>query len=329
MPGPLWHSERVDTWVDIPAEGVRTLYGFCARMGVKVEGTGSRIRFAWITQIFGKQAETSSRPWTCACVHEGGLKLGQGFRNFLRCLTGAIVFVGGFSLAGSLAARQENAAWATASKLSGFWVRMDEQGSGSFDGMMAAIPKATLTAEEIQATRKEKAARAQDESVVDFISKWCLKRPYPFMMQHSAPIDIVETPGEIAVVPESNADARHIYMDGRDHSAPLIPSGTGHSIGHWEGKTLIVDSVGFKGGMAIPGGGRVTPNSHLVERYFLSKDGQSLSITFTWDDPTVFLKPHTYHFTYQRMKTDTYALEEFCDASRPEQSGSVVEPPQN
>src|ERR1051326_6614470 len=37
----------------------------------------------------------------------------------------------------------------------------------------------------------------------------------------------------------------HIYMDGRPHPAKLVPSETGHQIGHWEGDTLVIDGIGY------------------------------------------------------------------------------------
>jgi hypothetical protein len=149
-------------------------------------------------------------------------------------------------------------------------------------------------------------------------------------MQHSAAWDIAQTQDEIALIPEVHTFVRHIYLDGRKHPDPAVlqPSVNGHSIGHWEGSTLVVDSVGFIGGGGTPGGGRTTPHSHLVERFRLLHGGRRLSVTFTWDDPTVYLKPHTYELTYHRSAPDTYAFEEYCHADDPAQAGSVVEPPQ-
>ena len=108
----------------------------------------------------------------------------------------------------------------------------------------------------------------------------------------------------------------------------LIPSPNGHAIGHWEGDTLVVDTIGFQGGGGTPGGGRVTKNSHLTERFKLVDGGKTLSVTNTWDDPSVYLKPHTYEMTYHRSDPATYAFEEYCHADDEAQSGSVVQPVQ-
>lgn len=218
---------------------------------------------------------------------------------------------------------------ASSPDLSGFWERRDEAGSGSFGGTLEKIPHAALKPEIIKANRQaaERAARGE---VVSVASKWCGTNLYPFFMQHSAVWEIVQTPNEIAQVPEVHTFVRHIYLDGRKHpdAALLQPSVNGHAIGRWDGDTLVVDSVGFVGGGATPGGGRTTPHSHLVERFHLFDGGKQLSVTFTWDDPTVYLKPHTYELTYHRSDSGTYAFEEYCHADDPAQGASVVEPKQ-
>jgi hypothetical protein len=53
-----------------------------------------------------------------------------------------------------------------------------------------------------------------------------------------------------------------------------------------------------------------------------------LSVTSTWDDPAIYLKPHTYEMTYHKSEPGTYAFEEYCHADDEAQGGSVVAPPQ-
>jgi hypothetical protein len=63
-----------------------------------------------------------------------------------------------------------------------------------------------------------------------------------------------------------------------------------------------VDTVGFndRGLTRIPGGGYRTPASHLTERIRMLANGQ-LSIAFTWDDRSVFARPHAYEFRYTKV----------------------------
>jgi len=213
--------------------------------------------------------------------------------------------------------------------LSGFWERKDEFGGGSFGGTLERIPRASVKPEVIAEARRQAAAQARGE-VVSFGSRWCLTNSYPFFMQHSAAWDIVQTDDEVVQVPEVHTYARHIHLDGRKHpdADHLIRSVNGHSIGHWEGDTLVADTIGFTGGGGTPGGGRVGPGTHLIERFKLIDGGKVLSVTSTWDDPAIYLKPHTYEMTYHRSDPGTYAFEEYCHADDAAQAGSVVQPAQ-
>ncbi len=81
---------------------------------------------------------------------------------------------------------------------------------------------------------------------------------------------------------------RTIYTNMKDHPANIKPSRAGHSIGHWEGDTLIVDTVGFLPGFLN------TPvhNSdklHVVERFSLDTNKMALTRTYAAEDP-VYLK---------------------------------------
>lgn len=141
----------------------------------------------------------------------------------------------------------------------------------------------------------------------DLISmRWCRPLGVPAVMDNGRPLDIQQGRWEVLMTPEANSSPRHIYTNRSQHiSADLFdPSSVGDSIGHWDGDTFTVDTIGFhskNGRMMIPGGGYRTENSHLVEQYKLMKNGSILSVTFTWTDPKVFKTPHTYEFRYTRV----------------------------
>ena len=82
---------------------------------------------------------------------------------------------------------------------------------------------------------------------------------------------------------------RVIYMDGRAHPKPedLRPTYLGHSIGHWEGDTLVVDSVGFNEKIWAIGSYPTTNQLHLVERFTRPTLG-SLTYDVTIDDPGAY-----------------------------------------
>ncbi len=81
---------------------------------------------------------------------------------------------------------------------------------------------------------------------------------------------------------------RVIFMDGREHPEDLKPSYHGHSIGHWDGDTLVVDTVGFNEKMWIDAEG--TPHTdqlHMVER-FTRETYNRLKYEVTIDDPGAY-----------------------------------------
>jgi hypothetical protein len=81
---------------------------------------------------------------------------------------------------------------------------------------------------------------------------------------------------------------RTIFMDGRSHPKDLVPSYYGHSIGRWEGDTLIVDTVGFNDKMWIDRGQAPhTEKLHLTEK-FTRTDMNSMSYELTVDDPGAY-----------------------------------------
>jgi hypothetical protein len=92
---------------------------------------------------------------------------------------------------------------------------------------------------------------------------------------------------------------RAIYMDGRAHPTgdDLRPTYLGHSVGHWEGDTLVIDSVGFNEKMWAGGGGfPSTGKLHLIEK-ISRPDLTTLSYEVTVDDPGAYTKPWSGKWT--------------------------------
>lgn len=102
---------------------------------------------------------------------------------------------------------------------------------------------------------------------------------------------------------------RRIYMDGRDHGDP-DPTYFGHSIGHWEGDTLVVDTVGFLPevwvAMRVPGNGA----THAIERFRLT-GADELEHSVTLVNPEVFTSPYTTTEHLKRRR-DIEVQEAFC-----------------
>jgi hypothetical protein len=140
--------------------------------------------------------------------------------------------------------------------------------------------------------------------------RWCNWQGMPSTMDARRPLNIRQGAREVVIVAESPLmPVRHLYLDRTTHidSDIFDPNTSGDSIAHWEGGTLVADTVGFdpgKGITEIPGGGFRTANAHLVERFRMVANGSILSVTFTWTDPSVFRFPHSYEFRYQRAEKE-------------------------
>jgi Carboxypeptidase regulatory-like domain len=108
---------------------------------------------------------------------------------------------------------------------------------------------------------------------------------------------LVQTSALLVVIEEEDVPGyRQIFLDGRAHPKDMDPTWTGHSIGVWEGDTLVVDTVGFndKSWLAdLPS--MVTPHTemlHLTTR-LRRPDLGHLESEVTFDDPGTFAKPWT------------------------------------
>jgi hypothetical protein len=166
--------------------------------------------------------------------------------------------------------------------------------------------------------------------------------PWPPVMFMGAtglfPIQILQGPNQIVIHHEAITQPRRIYMDGRPHPAAedLLPTFIGHSIGHWEGDTLAVDTVGTNGRArplngyvsgAVTSGVDTTPRFpssdqlHVTERIRLVGDGQYLEDVITVSDPRTYRAPFTLTRYWQR-RPDIDMQEYACaDNRRPDAEG--------
>jgi hypothetical protein len=109
---------------------------------------------------------------------------------------------------------------------------------------------------------------------------------------------------------------RTIHIDRSDHPADAEPSQLGHSIGRWDGETLVVDTVAFTpnlrgiSGIGIPSG----PRKHMTERFMLAEDGLSLRRETTLEDPDYLTAPVSYVMVWDhRPDLDFSSASETCD----------------
>jgi hypothetical protein len=103
---------------------------------------------------------------------------------------------------------------------------------------------------------------------------------------------IVQTPTLIVMLVESSVPGvRQVFMDGRPHPPNFQPSWLGHSIGRWEGETLVIDTVGLNDRVWQDLSGRPqTEKAHIVERYRRADLGH-MELEITIDDPGAYTRP--------------------------------------
>ena len=102
---------------------------------------------------------------------------------------------------------------------------------------------------------------------------------------------IVQGPKEVLLIYSGNHEVRHVYLD-VPHSVNPTPSWYGESVGHYEGDTLVVDTIGLSPKAVIDN--YHTPHTeqlHVIERYHLIEDGKNLEVNLTVDDPGAFNAP--------------------------------------
>ncbi|MEQ1760805.1 MAG: hypothetical protein ABL986_21055 [Vicinamibacterales bacterium] len=137
----------------------------------------------------------------------------------------------------------------------------------------------------------------------------CLPEAMPswMLISHNS-MEVLFTPGRVTMLGELDGNRlRRIYTDGRPHPADPDPTFHGHSIGHWEGDTLVVDTVGVRPQAYIAiGEGVGVPNNgdmRVIERIHLAGPDQ-LVVELEITAPRVLTAPWktTRHFFRQRNR---------------------------
>jgi hypothetical protein len=132
-------------------------------------------------------------------------------------------------------------------------------------------------------------------------------------LQSTNPFQIVQTPDLMAIITE-HIDYRMIYTDGRGHPEDILdyPEWMGHSIGRWEGQTLVVDTIGMRQETWLDTAGfEHSDKLHITERF--QKTGpDTIRLTVTIEDPVFYTKPFTYGRDVRRMAKDVRLMPARC-----------------
>jgi hypothetical protein len=116
------------------------------------------------------------------------------------------------------------------------------------------------------------------------------------------PVYFVQTPKEVWLLYQRGPNIRRIFMN-RKHSAHVTPSWYGESVGHYEGDTLVVDTIGlsdktFVDNLRTPH----TTKLHVIERFHMINNGGGLEVDVHVEDPGAFTMPWNAVQRYRRVK---------------------------
>jgi hypothetical protein len=154
-----------------------------------------------------------------------------------------------------------------------------------------------------EAEAKREYNLAHNGDSYEYMSLWdrCITRGIPgamFPAGYNNAYQIMQIPGYVVILSEMIHDARIIPMDGRPHLPASLRQWDGDSRGHWDGNTLVVDTVNYNGRGQIStsaAGGRIkgiqqSESLHVVER-FTRTDADTILYEVSIDDPNVYTKP--------------------------------------
>ncbi len=139
----------------------------------------------------------------------------------------------------------------------------------------------------------------------------CRASGVPGVLTLTAPVQFLQLPGETVIIYQRDHQVRHIAMNVPHTNNPPL-AWYGESVGHYEGDTLVIDTIALKGMSSVDTFG--TPHTdalHVVERYRLAGDGKKLEATIRVEDTGAFTSPWSGVMIYDRVNVPALS-EEIC-----------------
>ena len=206
----------------------------------------------------------------------------------------------------ALAAREQQ--YARISELPAFegvwqtdWAMVTRLRSAEGDAPLTAPARAEVEAFEAAKQRGENLQTAGAN---------CMPVGMPGAMRYPYPFEWIYSPGKVNIVIETHSQVRRIFTDGRALPEDPEPLFNGTSIGHWEGNTLVVETVGFTPQIQLVAGLHATEATRMVERFRLAGPGRMLVET-SITDPALFTRPFTTEMAYN-LEPDWELREYVC-----------------
>jgi hypothetical protein len=153
--------------------------------------------------------------------------------------------------------------------------------------------------------------RASHDPIEDDPGKFCQAPGMPSLALGGAdyPVEIVVTERQVTILMELHQQIRRVFLN-QEHPARPFPQRNGHSVGRWDGDTLVIDTVGIKALTfgSVPHSDRV----HVVERIRAIDGGAALLNEVTITDPVMYSGTVAVQQYYRAAPEDTRMLEYEC-----------------
>ena len=129
----------------------------------------------------------------------------------------------------------------------------------------------------------------------------CVPSGVPWFLLQPTNLYFVQTAKEVVIIENYDAQSRHVFLN-IPHSANVKPSWYGESVGHYEGETLVVDTIGLSTRTFVDA--YRTPHSdklHVIERWRLIDGGKTLEVEMTVEDPMTYDQPWRAMLRYRQV----------------------------
>ena len=177
------------------------------------------------------------------------------------------------------------------------------------DGRIPALTPEAAAVKQRRLSGLKSPASAQDTGLQDRCLAMVTTGPPMLPYSYNSNYQFIHTRDSLVIHVEMIHDTRIIHLDGRPHLPSSIRLWKGHSVGRWEGGTLVVDTTNFNDGGGFYGdaGGNFgwDRNLHLVERFSLL-DKDTLLYRFEIDNPSAFTQPWKGELTMTRAPGPLY-----------------------
>jgi hypothetical protein len=142
---------------------------------------------------------------------------------------------------------------------------------------------------------------------------YCLPAGFPRVLTEPFLQEFVVRPSAVYWIHEQQNEIRRIYTDGRGHppEEDLFPLWEGHSIGHWEGDTLVVDTISMREGIFDRSGAPHSDQVHLTER-IRKVDAGTIEDHIVVMDPVTMTKPWNVLKRYKKLTDPTLRIDHWA-----------------